>query len=161
MMFPEPTAAHRWLDRLVGEWSVTSRHAGAADDAPAPPWTESVRSLSGLWVVAEGRGEMPDGGGPATTLVTFGYDPGRQRYVGTWVASMMTHLWLSEGTLDASGRVLTLGSEGPDFETEGALARYQDIITIEDDDHRTLTARVLAGDGTWKPLMAAHYRRIA
>jgi Protein of unknown function (DUF1579) len=52
---------------------------------------ESVRSFGSLWVVAEGQGEMP-GCGPARTMMTLGYDPQRQRYVGTFIVSMMTHL---------------------------------------------------------------------
>jgi hypothetical protein len=35
---------------------------------------------------------MP-GGGAATMFLTLGYDPQRERYVGTWIGSMMTHLW--------------------------------------------------------------------
>src|SRR3546814_6537466 len=75
--------------------------------------------------------------------------------------SMMTHLWVYEGSLDDSGKVLTLDCEGLDFETEGRMTRYQDIITIESPDHRLLTARMLAADGSWKQIMQAEYRRRA
>ena len=155
-MKAEPQQEHRWLEQLVGGWTMTSEMPPG--EASGNPWIERVRSLDGLWVVAEGEGEMP-GGGAATSIMTLGYDPRRQRYVGTWVGSMMTHLWVYEGTLDESGKVLTLDCEGPDFEAPGKLARYQDIITIQDEDHRTLTARVQATDGTWKQIMSAHYRR--
>jgi hypothetical protein len=43
--------------------------------------SESVRPLGGLWILAEGQGEMP-GCGAATTVLTLGYDPQKQRYVG-------------------------------------------------------------------------------
>jgi hypothetical protein len=52
-------------------------------------------------------------GGAATTMMTLGYDPHRKRYVGTWIGSMMTHLWVYGCELDASERVLTLNAEGP------------------------------------------------
>lgn len=55
--------------------------------------TESVRSLGGLWILAEGQSEMP-GGGAATTMMTLGYDAQKQRYVGTWIGSMRTCLWV-------------------------------------------------------------------
>jgi hypothetical protein len=150
----EPQQEHRWLEQLLGEWTVTS------DMMPdsGGEWVERVRSLHGLWVVAEGTGEMP-GGGAATTLMTLGYDPRRQCYVGTWVGSMMTHLWVYEGHLDATGKVLTLDCEGMDFETEGRMTRYQDIITIKSPDYRLLTARMLSTDGSWKQIMQAEYRR--
>jgi len=123
--------------------------------------TESVRSLGGLWILAEGRGEMP-GGGSATMLMTLGYDPGKKRYVGTWIGSMMTHLWIYDGELDASGRILTLSSEGPDMSPgalPGRLARYKDVIEIQAADHRILTSHWLGEDGTWRQFMTAHYRR--
>jgi hypothetical protein len=117
-----------------------------------------VRSVGGLWVVAEGSGEMP-GGGPATTLITLGYDPQKQRFVGTFVGSMMTHLWIYEGALDPAANVLTLDAEGPSFSGDGTMAAYQDIVEIRSDDHRVLRSRVRGPDGTWNEFMTGHYRR--
>jgi hypothetical protein len=120
--------------------------------------TESVRSLGDVWILGEGRGEML-GGGMATTLLTLGYDPLKGQYVGTWVGSMMAYLWIYDGSLDAAEKVLTLNAEGPSFAADGKLVQYQDVITLETDDHRVLTSRVLADDGKWTQFMAAHYRR--
>ena len=156
-MLSEPQKEHRWLDQLLGEWTVTSDMMDPAS-GDVSPWIERVRSLHGLWVVAEGEGEMP-GGGAATTIMTLGYDPRRQCYVGTWIGSMMTHMWVYEGHLDSAGKVLTLDCEGQDFEQPERMARYQDIITMKSPDHRLLTARMLAADGTWKQIMQAEYRR--
>ena len=92
--------------------------------------------------------------------MTLGYDPQKQRFVGTFVASMMTHLWSYDGTLDASGEVLTLDTLGPSFSGDGRLVRYQDIIAWEGDDHRTLRSRAMGEDGGWGPyFVTAHYRR--
>ena len=48
---------------------------------------------------------------------------------------------------------------GPSFGDFGKMAKYQDIITFVDDDHRMLTSRMLGDDGTWSHFMTAHYRR--
>jgi Protein of unknown function (DUF1579) len=158
-MKAEPQREHLWLQKLVGDWTYESAAVMEPGREPSNfAGTESVRSLGGLWVVAEGQGEMP-GGGTATTVMTIGYDPRTQRYTGTWVGSMMTHLWVYEGFLDEAEKVLTLESEGPSFTAEGKMAKYRDVIEFKDDDHRTLTARVLGDDGTWSELMTAHYRR--
>jgi hypothetical protein len=157
-MLSEPQKEHRWLDQLLGEWTVTSDMMDPAG-GDVSPWIERVRSLHGLWVVAEAEGEMP-GAGAATTIMTLGYDPRRQRYLGTWVGSMMTHMWIYEGNLDENGKALKLDCEGEDFESPGRMTRYQDIITFKDADHRLLTARMLAADGTWKQIMQADYRRL-
>ena len=120
--------------------------------------TESVRSLGGLWVVAEGQGDMP-GGEPATTIMTLGYDPRTKRYVGTFVASMMTHLWIYDGALDARERALSLDAEGPGMTPDAPLAKFRDVIEFESDDHRVLTSQTLGEDGQWHRFMTAHYRR--
>lgn len=120
--------------------------------------TESVRSLGGLWVLAEGQGEMP-GGGAMTTLMTLGYDPPTKRYVGTFIGSMMTHLWVYDGALDAAERVLTLDTEGPSMAAEGKMTKYKDVIEFKSGDHRVLTSHMLGDDGKWHPFMTAHYRR--
>jgi hypothetical protein len=122
--------------------------------------TESVRSLGGFWILAEGRGQMPDGTA-ATTMMTLGYDPQKQRYVGTFIASMMTHLWRYDGALDGSERVLTLDTEGPSMAAPGKMARYRDVIEVESDDHRVLTSHMQGDDGKWHLFMTAHYRRTA
>jgi Protein of unknown function (DUF1579) len=118
---------------------------------------EVVRSLGGLWIVAEGECATPDGS-PGQTIMTLGFDPQRDRFVGTFIASMMTHLWPYNGSLDATGKVLTLDSEGPNF-SNGAMAKYQDIIEFVSDDHRILKSQVLDDDGNWNHFMTAHYHR--
>jgi Protein of unknown function (DUF1579) len=156
----EPQKEHQWLQQLVGEWT----YEGEATMAPGqPPSTfdgsERVRSLGGLWILAEGQGEMP-GCGAATTVLTLGYDPQKQRYVGTWIGSMMTHLWWYDGALDAAGRVLTLNAEGPHMAAEGKMARYKDVLELKSNNHRVLTSHMLAEDGEWHGFMTAHYRRV-
>src|SRR5688572_16447612 len=120
-MHAEPQKEHQWLQKLVGEWTSESEMEMEPGKSPERcKGTESVRSLGGLWIVGEGSGEMP-GGGLATMILTLGYDPQKGRYVGTWVGSMMTHLWIYEGSLDAAGKVLTLDTEGPSFVGDGKL----------------------------------------
>jgi len=42
--------------------------------------------------------------------------------VGTFVGSMMTHLWLYEGEREVNSEVLPLDSEGPSFSGDGKMA---------------------------------------
>jgi hypothetical protein len=158
-MMAEPQAEHRWLERLVGEWTCEGE---AIMEPGAPPVrfesTENVRSLEGLWIVAEAHGEMP-GCGSSTTIMTLGYDPQKERFVGTFVGSMMTHMWLYNGSLDATEKVLTLDTEGPSMTSEGEMAKYRDVIEIKSDSHRILSSHVLDEDGNWRQFLTAHYRR--
>ena len=159
-MKTEPQKQHHWLQKLVGEWTVESEAVmGPGEPRLKSTGSESVRSLGGLWTVGEGRGEMPDGG-EMRSIMTLGYDTQKDRFVGTFIASVMTFLWIYEGQLDAGGRVLTLDVEGPSFTDAAKTTKYQDIIEFKSDDHRTLTSRVLGDDGQWQEFMTAHYRRL-
>lgn len=159
-MTAEPQQEHAWLQKLVGDWTSEGEAAMEPGQPPSSfKGSESVRALGGLWVVAEGVGDMP-GGGTMTSVMSLGYDPKKGRYVGIFIASMMTHLWLYEGSLDADGRVLTLDTEGPNFITGGEPpTKYRDVTEFKNDDYRVLTSSMLGDDGTWQPFMTAHYRR--
>jgi hypothetical protein len=150
---------HLWLQKLVGEWRFEGECLMGPDQPPVKnSGSQTVRTLGGLWMVGEGEGECPDGS-TAKSIITLGYDPQKQRFVGTFIASMMTHLWPYEGTLDETGKVLTLDSEGPSFSGDGTMAKYQDIVELKNDDHWILRSRMLGGDGKWHEFMTAHYRR--
>jgi hypothetical protein len=108
--------------------------------------------------MGEGQGEGPDGT-LVTSVITLGFDPQTRRFVGTFIASMMTHLWIYHGTLDAAGKVLTLDTQGPDFSGGPNPVQYQDIIEFVSDDHRLLRSQLMGPDGEWNQFMTAHYRR--
>ena len=148
---------HLWLQKLNGDWSFKGECLMGPDQPLVKSTgTQSVRSLGGLWSIGEGEGKMPDGN-PMKSIITLGYDPQKQRFVGTFVASCMTHMWPYEGILD--GNVLTLDSEGPSFSGDGTTAKDQDIVEIVDDDHWILRSRMPGEDGKWIEFMTAHYRR--
>jgi len=157
-MFGEPAPEHRWLQQFVGEWTTEAEAAEPGKPPEKMRGTETVRSIGGFWVQGEGKGQMP-GGGEATMQITLGYDPQRQRFVGTWIGSMMAHLWVYEGTLDAAQRVLTLDAEGPSMTEAGKLAKYRDVVEVKSPDHRVLTSHVLGDDGQWHQFMTMHMHR--
>jgi Protein of unknown function (DUF1579) len=158
-MIAEPQSQHHWLQKLVGEWSYETEVIAGADPVPEKAiGTETVRLLGDLWVLAEGQGEMP-GCGAMTTVITLGYNPRKQKFVGTWVGTMMPELWVYEGELDADEKVLTLSCEGPAMTDDGMLANYRDILEIKDDHHRVMTSHVLGNDGVWNHFMTVNYWR--
>ena len=159
MMNPEPMAQHRWLHQLLGDWTCESTANMGAGEAPMQgTGTEHVRALGGLWVLGEGTGTMP-GSDTGYMLMTLGYDLAKEAFVGAWVGSMMTNMWVYRGTLDADQKVLTLETEGPSFTGDGSTTRYRDTITLLGSDARTLTSSGLQADGSWKQFMQATYRR--
>ncbi len=111
-MTAEPQKEHQWLQKLVGEWTYESEMIMAPGEPPEKgTGSESVRALGQLWVLLEGQGDLS--GGDAS-IITLGYDPEKKRFVGTFIGSAMTYLWLYDGELDAAEKVLTLNAEGPE-----------------------------------------------
>lgn len=156
MELAKPQAEHAFLQKMVGTWDVTSE-----DMTGAELWTEEVRSLHGIWFVAEGKGEMPCGGGPGATVLTLGYDPAKGKYVGSWIGSMMAHMWVYEGEVSGDGKTLSLYTTGPDFADPAKTGEYREQIVFADDDHRVFTSSAKQPDGSWKQFMEAHYSRQA
>jgi hypothetical protein len=152
----KPTKEHAFLERLVGNWDIVAD--AMASNPEHATWRETVRSLNGLWFVAEGHGEMP-GGGAASTMLTLGYDPEKGRYVGNWVDSILNYMWIYEGSLDEDGHTLRLDTEGPDVEHLGRTARYQETMTFEGDNARKFASHILTEDGDWRQIMTMQYRR--
>ena len=156
----EPTTEHAWLQKFIGEWTYECEAMmGPGQPTAKFTGTESVRAIGEVWVQGEGRGETP-GGSQAINIITLGYNPQTKRFVGTFVSSMMTHLWIYDGELDESGRVLTLEAEGPDFTNPGAMVTYRDVVELVDDDHRVLRSQAPGPDGTWVEFMTGHYHRV-
>jgi hypothetical protein len=158
-MKAEPTREHKWLQKFVGDWTYETE---ASMEPGKPPvkmtGSESIRALGEIWVQGQGTSQMPDGS-PAETQITLGYDPTKKRFVGTWLGTMMAHLWIYDGELSADGRTLTLNSEGPSMTEENKRANYRDVFEFKNDDLRTLTAHVQGADGEWTQFMTMDYHR--
>lgn len=158
IMFTTPQDEHGWLGRLVGEWVWESTCVMGPDAPPqVSTGTDSGRALGGMWVLFEMRGEMD--GGKWQSMLTLGYDTTKKAFVGTFVGSMMSELWVYEGAVDAGGKVLTLDCEGPRFDGKGRT-KYQDIMEWVTDDHFIFRSRMLAEDGQWVEFMKGDHKRV-
>ena len=158
-MQPQPTSEHEFFNDMLGQW--TMEHV--CDMGPDQPsstshGTMTAKTLGGLWIIIDCEGDVPEGG-KWESQFTLGYDPQEKRFLGTFVASMMTHLWLYSGQLDASRRRLVLDAHGPKFDGTG-MANYQDIFEVVDHDHWILRSQIQNEDGTWTPFLEGHHRRV-
>jgi hypothetical protein len=154
MQVPKPTAEHKFLTQFVGDWTITTTYV-MGPDQPNMTMTgeETVRALGELWMLGEGKNEH------GTSLMTLGFDPKKNQFVGTFIASMMTHLWQYTGTLDATGKVLSLDARGPNMLDPDNHTDYVDTIEAVDADTRTLKSKAKGTDGQWVEFMWATYTR--
>lgn len=154
---PKPVAEHDWLKQFAGEWETETEIFMEPGKPPMKArGTESARMLGGFWVMGEHKGEFM--GTPFTGVMTVGFDPGKKKYVGTWVDSNTSALWQYVGTVDASGKVLTLETEGF-CPMEQQVCQFKDVIEFKSSDHRVLTSTKLGKDGKWTPVMTLNAHR--
>jgi hypothetical protein len=156
-MFDKPQAEHQWLDQLVGQWKFEHDCQMPDGGKSITHGTMTCRSLGGLWLIGESSGQSPDGGA-WSSVMTLGFDPALKQYVGTFIGSMMAHLWPYHGTLDATGKRLPLNSEGPKFDGKG-MGKYRDTIEIVDPDTWLLVSELQSDDGKWLQFMSGKHTR--
>jgi hypothetical protein len=151
-MFPQPVKEHEVLKQFVGEWNTMSEGV-AGPDQPAMKCEGKIKSkmLGGFWVVNEMESNTP--GFQMTGLQTVGYDMKSKKYVGTWVDSMMNHMWKYEGNWDEAGKVLTLQAEGPNFMEGGKSAQFRDIYQFKTKDQIAISSQMQGEDGKWVTFM--------
>ncbi len=156
--FPGAEQEHQWLQQFVGDWSTHSK----METGPGVPAMEckgsiSSRMIGALWVVNEMKAEVA--GTQMVGIQTVGYDPDKKKYVGTWVDSMLNHMWHYAGTVDATGKILTLEAEGPNFSAGGKLTKFQDIYEFKSADEIAVFSKMLGEDGKWITFMTGTAKR--
>lgn len=159
MEMPKPTAEHQWLQQLVGDWDFEHDCAGAPGCEPAKvTGIERVRMVGDYWAVCEMEGGMP-GMESFRSILTIGFDTASGNFVGSWVGSMMTKLYVYEGELDADRRILTMNTRGPSFNDPDIEADFQDIIELNEDGSRIFRSQFKNDDGSWTEFMRGLYHR--
>ncbi|MES2693790.1 MAG: DUF1579 domain-containing protein [Verrucomicrobiota bacterium] len=152
---PQPTPAHAWLQRCVGEWdSEIEMIVGPKQPSMKCRGTDSARMVGGFWLVSEGKNLDF----PYTCQLTLGYDPKAARYVGTWIDSMSSYLWHYTGAIDASGR-LVLQTEGPFPPADGRFTKFREVTEFLTQDHRVFTSARMSEGGVWIPQLRIDFRR--
>jgi hypothetical protein len=159
-MFDKPTKEHQFFDDMIGEWTFEHSCDTTAEQSSSSTTGKAIaKSYGGLWLIMECEGNS-EPMGRWFSQFTLGYDPQNRRYHGTFVASMMSHLWLYQGQVDSSGKRLVLDVRGPQMAGDG-MANYQDIFEIVDRDYWILRSQIQGDDGNWSQFMEGHHRRVA
>ncbi|MEO0530894.1 MAG: DUF1579 domain-containing protein [Planctomycetota bacterium] len=155
--FPGPVAEHELLQRFVGTWDSVGECSTGPDSEPMiNRATMTSRSVGGRWVVNEM--DVDAGGMPVTGLQTLGYDPAKQKYVGTWVDSMQNHLWVYEGDYDPATKTLVLHTMGPNMMGDGELIPFRDSYEFVSDDE-IISRSEAKTDGEWVEFMKSRLTR--
>jgi hypothetical protein len=155
---PQPVEQHQWLQQFVGEWNTESKAMMGTDQPPIEcTGTLSSRKLGGFWVINEMKGDMM--GQTIIGVQTIGYDPDKQKYIGTWADSVSSFMWHYIGEVDATGKTLTLEAEGPNFMGDGKPTKFHDVYQFKSADEIAISSKMLASDGKWITFMSGTAKR--
>lgn len=155
-IYSTPQSQHHWLNQLVGEWDFVHLCKMPDGTENTTPGTMMCRTLGGMWLICESTYELDDSSW--YSVITLGFDPEQNQYVGTFIGSMMANIWHYQGNLDGSGRRLPLMSEGPSL-TGNGTTKYRDTIEIIDGDTWLFTSEMLTEDGQWVQFLDGKHLR--
>jgi hypothetical protein len=104
MQLPPPTAEHKLLLAGVGEWegTLTIWMPGQPEQRIAA--AEVVEPVGDYWT--RSRFTCDFMGLPFEGSAFMGFDPVKQRYVGTWVDNLTMELAVMEGEMSADGKLV-------------------------------------------------------
>ena len=108
---PEPTPEHESLLGVVGTWTVDCTYFMAPGEPMKVQAKETIEALGRFWTVSLFESDFM--GLPFAGRATTGFDPKRGKWVGTWVDSMMPHMFVMEGERDAESGIVTMHCDGP------------------------------------------------
>ncbi len=134
---------HKRLEAMVGTWDLKVK---MWMDPSAPPQestgTEVTKSvMDGRYFESETKGTMempgPDGKLAKTPFIgkgLTGYDNLKKKFVNTWIDSMSTGIFMSEGTYDEATKSFTYRGDMDDMMAPGTKVPIRIVIRIAGPD---------------------------
>ncbi len=124
--FATPGPEHAKLKSLAGSYDIDVTFWM---DPKGPPETSKAKAelkmiMGDRYLQQEVTGEMM--GQPFNGMAITGYDNAKKKYVSTWIDSVGTGIFRSEGTADKSGNTINFQSEQTDPMT-GKITKGRDI----------------------------------
>lgn len=139
----ELTEEHKVLHQDLGTWNVKMKLWPQGPDGIVVEGVcqEHNRKLgNGLWILSDFKGTLA--GTAFYGHGTFGYNPRKEKYVGTWVDNMTPAISQMQGTYDKKSNTLTMYSEGTDAAT-GNTTKTKNVSEYIDKNNRKFTMYVL------------------
>ena len=129
---------------------------------PSKPPDDSAGTSVNSWVLGDRFVQTKYEGvflGEAFTGIGYtGYDNVTKKYEGTWMDTGSTAIMTSVGTIDGSGKVISMKATTSDPAT-GKVTTTDQKITIADNDHHTIEMWGKAPDGKTFKMMEIQYTR--
>ena len=133
---PTPGPEIDVLKNDVGEWDVEIKIWQAPGAEPAvSKGSESTRMFGGFWTITNFEGKMM--GMDFQGHGTYGYDPKKKKYVGTWMDSLGPYMMHTEGDYDKETKTMTMVGDAPAM--DGVSMDTYTTQTVYKDGGRVMT----------------------
>lgn len=150
--FAEPTAEHKMLAELAGDWTVAIK---SPDGSTSKGTSTYSVECNGMWVCSDLKADM--WGAPFAGRGMDGYDTAKKKFVAVWVDSMGSAPTIFHGDYDAKTKKLTMVADAPGM--DGQPAKWRSVTTFTDKDHHSFEMYVASTGGDEVQVMMAEYTR--
>jgi len=135
----KPTAEHKIVTSDEGTWDATVKsYQNGPDSDPVVTKGVEINTVvtGGLWLSSVFKGDF--GGIAFEGHGIFGYDPGKKKYVGTWIDSMSPSLIVLEGNFNPETKTMTyIGDSSSPI--DNTKVTYKMVTTAKSDSSRIFT----------------------
>lgn len=156
----KPTAEHKALEALMGEWDMVTRAWVSPTAAPIEMKATVKKSMDmgGRFLREDVTGADPTGQ-PYTGVGYLGFDPGAKQYQGVWISSNNAAMIVYSGKANPDGKSFAFTGRESD-PTGGAALDFKMTVTIDSPDKHTLVFNYLIPNaGELKAFEIVHTRK--
>lgn len=155
-MGPGPTEYHARVMEDLGTWKGEGKMYMPGMPATSFTGMEVNTKLGEFWLVSKFTTEMM--GMPFEGLATAGYDPQKEKFVGTWIDVMNPTMSVMEGTLEDGAIVYHYEQYNS---MTGKSERVKSVNTRTQDGKRTFKSYTIGEDGSETLGMEIHYTKVS
>ena len=134
MDYSTPGPNHKYLESFVGEWDAVAKQWMKPGE---PPITTEMPMkakmlLGGRYLKYTVKGTMMDM--PFEGMSITAFDNLEKKFISMWIDSMGTGIYMTEGTLDKTGKIRTETGLWNDI-TTGGKSKVKMVYKTVDNDH--------------------------
>lgn len=157
MEYSTPSEPHQQMAKAAGDWTFTSKMWMDPSQEPmTSTGTAKFETIyGGRYLQSKVSGSMM--GMPFEGTSVTGYNNATKKYFNTWIDNMGTGIMFTEGTMDASGKIVLTGSMFDPM--SGKNCTMKETWKVDGDNKMTMEMYSTLEGGTEKKDMEIVYTR--